>query len=239
MKSESEKETESLEKERLRQFEEEITNEAAFGEKERYVQSGLNEKNTGPIQAIWQNVQVLWEYVKSGEVPWYEKVAPLAALVYLVSPIDLIPDAIPGIGLLDDVGVIGLVVKDMWDKLQAFSNGGLKEVQDNSIITSIGKTLNDLGGTIKASVLESELTYSEVMRFFTAHKDDNAAIIKGAILKIATEDGKIIFTQILLDKNNDLVCNDQGIPLGRKLTVRSIDPELKNVFKSNDLVIVN
>jgi uncharacterized membrane protein YkvA (DUF1232 family) len=239
MKSDSEKQTERLEQEKLKQFEDEITDEAAFGEKERYVQSGLNKKNTGPIHAIWQNVQVLWDYVKSGDVQWFEKVAPLAALAYLVSPIDLIPDTILGLGLLDDVGVIGFVVQDMWDKLQAFSNGSLQEVQDTSIITSIGKTLNDLGGTIKTSILESELTYSEVMRFFTAHKDDNEIIVKGAMLKTAAGDGKIVITQILLDKNNALVCNDQGIPLGRRLTVRSIDAELSNVFKNNDLVIVN
>lgn len=34
------------------------------------------------------------------------KYLPLAALVYLISPIDLMPDFIPLLGQLDDVGVI-------------------------------------------------------------------------------------------------------------------------------------
>ena len=43
-----------------------------------------------------------------------------AALLYLLSPVDLVPDFIPGIGLLDDVAVLGLVLHALSQDLAAF-----------------------------------------------------------------------------------------------------------------------
>jgi uncharacterized membrane protein YkvA (DUF1232 family) len=44
-------------------------------------------------------------------VPWYAKLACGCAALYVVSPIQLIPNFIPIIGQLDDVLVIGLSIK--------------------------------------------------------------------------------------------------------------------------------
>lgn len=38
------------------------------------------------------------------------------ALAYVVLPIDVIPDFIPGVGFLDDVFVIGMVMKSISDE---------------------------------------------------------------------------------------------------------------------------
>jgi uncharacterized membrane protein YkvA (DUF1232 family) len=46
-----------------------------------------------------------------GETPTNAKVAVLGMLIYLLSPIDLIPDFIPGLGQLDDVVVVALVLR--------------------------------------------------------------------------------------------------------------------------------
>lgn len=45
------------------------------------------------------------------ETPWRTIAALTGALIYVVSPIDLILDFIPGIGFLDDAIVIGLAIK--------------------------------------------------------------------------------------------------------------------------------
>jgi len=95
----------------LEKYSSQIKDEKDFKEKQKYVSEGLAGKKTGPIAKIWDKVQQLWKAVCSDKVPWYYKAIPLGALVYLVSPIDIIPDFIPVAGLLDDAGVIMAAVR--------------------------------------------------------------------------------------------------------------------------------
>ena len=44
----------------------------------------------------------------------------VAALLYVVSPLDLIPDVIPVVGYLDDAAVVAWVIKRTHDELEAF-----------------------------------------------------------------------------------------------------------------------
>ena len=44
-------------------------------------------------------------------VPTYLKAVPFAALAYVVSPLDFLPDFIPVIGQLDDIGIVILGLK--------------------------------------------------------------------------------------------------------------------------------
>ena len=42
------------------------------------------------------------------------------ALAYVVLPLDLIPDFIPGIGFIDDIFVVGMVMKRLSYEIQRF-----------------------------------------------------------------------------------------------------------------------
>jgi len=44
------------------------------------------------------------------DISLVEIIAIIAALIYFVSPLDIIPDALPGIGVLDDALVIAVVI---------------------------------------------------------------------------------------------------------------------------------
>ncbi len=46
----------------------------------------------------------------------------VAALIYFVSPVDVIPDIIPVIGFLDDAGVIAMVFSNFNRDITAYKN---------------------------------------------------------------------------------------------------------------------
>ena len=48
--------------------------------------------------------------LKSPETPWHAKALAALALVYALSPIDLIPDFIPVLGYLDDLIILPALI---------------------------------------------------------------------------------------------------------------------------------
>jgi uncharacterized membrane protein YkvA (DUF1232 family) len=51
------------------------------------------------------------------------RLLPLLVVVYVLSPVDLVPDVVPIVGLLDDLGVIGLLVAALWRELRRIPDG--------------------------------------------------------------------------------------------------------------------
>lgn len=48
-------------------------------------------------------LEAMWQMFKDPKAEWFAKLLALAAIAYLVFPLDLIPDVIPAIGLSDDL----------------------------------------------------------------------------------------------------------------------------------------
>lgn len=59
----------------------------------------------------------LWAYLHSNAISRADKLLVVAALLYLIAPIDLIPDFIPLAGWLDDLGVAAMVIRHITHKL--------------------------------------------------------------------------------------------------------------------------
>lgn len=73
--------------------------------------SKLPSMRKGVIAKVWDKVLFLWEKAKSPDIPMSVKISIIGALLYLLLPIDVVPDVIPGLGLLDDLAVILTVVR--------------------------------------------------------------------------------------------------------------------------------
>ena len=57
---------------------------------------------------------ILYYTLQSDKVSTTNKAMIIGALGYLISPIDVVPDAIPIAGLADDLGVLVFVLKKVW-----------------------------------------------------------------------------------------------------------------------------
>jgi len=93
-------------------------------------------------------------------------------------------------------------------------------------------------GIKKEPATDAEFTYEEAMKYFIAHKDDSPEIIKGALLKEDAAGDCLVITQVFLDKDDKTVNDSKGKPLGYKKRVKRLDSELLNLFKDQNLVIV-
>ena len=66
----------------------------------------MKAKDPGFWRDIWQQARLVFALLRDPEVPFYLKFVPFLALVYLVVPIDLVPDVLIGLGQLDDVTIL-------------------------------------------------------------------------------------------------------------------------------------
>ncbi len=74
------------------------------------------------------------------DIPWASLVSIVAAVVYFVMPLDLIPDFILGLGLIDDVALLGWILSSLrsdidhfieWEKDNASAGENQLEEQDS------------------------------------------------------------------------------------------------------------
>jgi uncharacterized membrane protein YkvA (DUF1232 family) len=70
------------------------------------------EEKTGLIAYLVRNLRLAWNLLLDSRVPLLTKlIIPGLMILYILSPIDLIPDVFVGLGQLDDLAVLVLGVK--------------------------------------------------------------------------------------------------------------------------------
>lgn len=83
-------------------------------------------KHSEEIGRIRSDLPVLLRLVRAwitgayGRIPLKGIVLVLAAALYFVNPLDLIPDFLPIVGYLDDAAVIGYVLRTLHDEIERF-----------------------------------------------------------------------------------------------------------------------
>ncbi|MGP1469069.1 MAG: YkvA family protein [Hoylesella shahii] len=86
--------------------------------KDKFTQSGFIEKISKIAKRAGSKLVyaalILYYTLQSESVSLKDKTMILAALGYLISPLDVMPDAIPIAGLSDDLGVLLYVLRKVW-----------------------------------------------------------------------------------------------------------------------------
>jgi len=92
----------------------------------KLTQFGDNPPST--LTKLWNEIKLMvgliTDYAKGNykEVPWKVMAAITGAVIYFVSPIDVIPDFIAAVGYLDDAIVIKLALELARDDLNKYSH---------------------------------------------------------------------------------------------------------------------
>lgn len=92
-----------------------------------------NKQNEG-IKNLWDKIQLLFSLVKDWTHGDYRKISKTAiltvigGLIYFVTPIDVIPDFLVGLGLVDDAAILGLIINQLDKELvkyKSWKNNGV------------------------------------------------------------------------------------------------------------------
>lgn len=90
----------------------------------------------------------LWFAARHPDVPWYAKAMGIVMVAYAFSPIDLIPDFIPVLGLLDDLIILPLLI---WFTLKLIPAKVLAQCRDSAeqwLREKKNKVISRVGGAI-------------------------------------------------------------------------------------------
>lgn len=83
-------------------------------------------RKKGSLSEVWDKLQLLFKMLKAWIKGEYKDVSKrsiitiIAGILYFVTPIDLIPDFIAGLGIIDDAAVIGFILKQISNDLEKF-----------------------------------------------------------------------------------------------------------------------
>jgi len=82
--------------------------------------------NKGDLEGVWSKLVLLFavskDYVNGSytEIPKRSIIAILGGLVYLLSPVDVIPDFVPALGFIDDIYILNLVYRQVLKDLEKY-----------------------------------------------------------------------------------------------------------------------
>ncbi len=114
--------------EKSRKAAEEMVNDPeSVREKVEAAEAKLERTKKGPLGAILEEIKLMIALVKDFIQGRYRDIAMgtivtvLGGLLYFLSPIDLIPDFLAGIGFVDDAAVLGFVLKNIHGELEKYS----------------------------------------------------------------------------------------------------------------------
>lgn len=83
-------------------------------------------RSSDKLKDAWENILLFisavrdWMNGEYREIPKRTIILVVAALLYFISPVDLVPDFIPLTGFLDDAAVIGFVFKQVSKDLEKY-----------------------------------------------------------------------------------------------------------------------
>lgn len=86
---------------------------------DKVLKKAEDSKHHEVMKGIWDKIHLLFSLVRDWSNGTYKNIsksaiiAVIAGLIYFVSPIDVVPDFLVGLGLVDDAAVLGLIINQL------------------------------------------------------------------------------------------------------------------------------
>ncbi|NPV92065.1 MAG: DUF1232 domain-containing protein [Firmicutes bacterium] len=85
------------------------------------------ERNQGLLSKVWNELTSLFRLIKAWvdgsyrEIPKQTLALIVGGLLYFLSPVDLVPDFLAGLGLLDDAVILGWIIRNVRGEIERFT----------------------------------------------------------------------------------------------------------------------
>ena len=92
-------------------------------------------------QKYKQKVILMFQFLKDvkqknyPETPWKTLAAMIFAVLYIINPLDLVPDFIPFVGYLDDLTIFGFILKLINTDLESYEEWKQEQVETDTAST--------------------------------------------------------------------------------------------------------
>jgi uncharacterized membrane protein YkvA (DUF1232 family) len=109
------------------------------------------QRTAGILSEILRELGLIWRLMVSRQVPLWTKLVPLAIVLYIISPIDVIPDPILGLGQIDDVALlllgsqlfIAMCPRDVVQRLRQRQSAGAAPDDDAEVVDGTYRVLDE------------------------------------------------------------------------------------------------
>jgi uncharacterized membrane protein YkvA (DUF1232 family) len=95
--------------------------------------------NKGALGDAWDKLQIFFDLVQAYSKGEYRNVAPttiltiMGAILYFISPLDVVPDFLVGLGIVDDAAVISFTLKKLSVEVNEFKKWRLSTTKGNPL----------------------------------------------------------------------------------------------------------
>ncbi|MCT4621290.1 MAG: DUF1232 domain-containing protein [Marinisporobacter sp.] len=93
------------------------------------------------IGQLFKRIGALYQFIKDPKVSLYKKIMVIGGMFYIISPIDLIPEAILGFGFIDDAVLMIYIISKISDQLDVYigteDRNKDKEIEKGKIIEGV------------------------------------------------------------------------------------------------------
>ncbi len=95
-------------------------------------------ENRSQLDRVWAQLMLFFDIVRDyangtyRDIPLSSVLSIFGAILYLLSPIDIVPDFLAVMGFFDDAFVIGLVIKKVGHELQRYEDWRINQAKQAS-----------------------------------------------------------------------------------------------------------